>query len=48
MVKINVQLFLLGNTLNCAALNIIWNLIAGQKFEYDEEGMGKLVGTQGF
>jgi hypothetical protein len=30
--------------LNCAALNVIWNLVAAQRFEYDDAEMLKLIG----
>jgi len=33
----------LGNIFNCAALNVVWNLIAATKFEYDDPNMAKLV-----
>ena len=33
----------LDKNLNCAALNIIWNLVAGQRFLYDEQKMKDLV-----
>jgi len=33
----------LGNIFNCAALNVVWNLIAGRKFDYDDANMAKLI-----
>ncbi len=30
--------------LNSAALNVIWNLVAAQRFEYDDAEMLKLIG----
>ena len=33
----------LETTLNCAALNIIWNLVAGRRFSYDDPQMKKRV-----
>ena len=33
----------LDKNLNCAALNIIWNLVAGQRFLYDDQKMKDLV-----
>jgi len=33
----------LGNIFNCAALNVVWNLIAATKFEYDDPNMAKLM-----
>ena len=34
----------LGKTLNCAALNVVWNLIGGSRYEYDDAKMLKLIG----
>ena len=33
----------LDKNLNCAALNIIWNLVAGQRFLYEDQKMKDLV-----
>ncbi len=35
---------LLDKVLNSAALNVIWNLVAAQRFEYDDAEMLKLIG----
>ena len=40
-----INLHILDKTLNCAALNVIWNLIGGNRFEYDDPKMQKLIGT---
>jgi methyl farnesoate epoxidase/farnesoate epoxidase len=37
----------LEKTLNCAALNIIWNLVAGKRFSYDDPLMKQLVDMAG-
>ena len=37
----------LEETLNCAALNIIWNLVAGKRFAYDDPLMKQLVDMSG-
>jgi len=37
----------LSKTFNCAALNIIWNLVAGKKFRYDDPVMKQLVDMAG-
>ena len=33
----------LETTLNCSALNIIWNLVAGRRYQYDDPEMKKRV-----
>jgi len=37
----------LDKTLNCASLNIVWNLIGGSRFEYDDAKMIKLIEAVG-
>ena len=37
----------LEKSLNCASLNIIWNLVAGHRFEYNDEKMKELVKISG-
>ena len=37
----------LEKSLNCASLNIIWNLVAGHRFEYNDEKMKELVRISG-
>ena len=37
----------LDKNLNCAALNIIWNLVAGQRFLYDDQKMKERVKVVG-
>ena len=37
----------LEKTLNCAALNIVWNLVAGERFSYDDPLMRQLVDFSG-
>ena len=37
----------LEKSLNCASLNIIWNLVAGQRFEYNDDKMKELVRISG-
>lgn len=37
----------LDKTLNCASLNVIWNLIGGNRFEYDDPKMQKLIAAVG-
>ena len=33
----------LDKTLNCSALNVIWNLVAGQRYLHDDQKMKELV-----
>ena len=41
----NILIFLcLGQIFSCASLNVIWNLIAAGRFNYDDENMFKLIG----
>ena len=37
----------LEKSLNCASLNIIWNLVAGSRFEYNDDKMKELVRISG-
>ena len=37
----------LEKSLNCAALNIVWNLVAGQRFLYDDPQMKEIVRVAG-
>ena len=37
----------LDKNLNCAGLNIIWNLVAGQRFLYDDQKMKERVKVVG-
>ena len=37
----------LEKSLNCASLNIIWNLVAGTRFKYNDEKMKELVRISG-
>ena len=37
----------LEKSLNCAALNIVWNLVAGQRFLYDDPHMKEIVRVAG-
>ena len=37
----------LEKMLNCAGLNIVWNLVAGKQFEYDDPQMKRLVKLSG-
>merc|ERR1711884_754773 len=38
----------LEKSLNCAALNIVWNLVAGQRFLYDDPQMKEIVRVADF
>jgi len=46
-IKENNGTVTLGKTLNCAALNVVWNLIGGSRYEYDDAKMLKLIDAVG-
>jgi len=42
-IKVHDGKVCLDKNLSCAALNVIWNLMASQRFEYQDENMEKLL-----